>query len=396
MHASQAHAQPAARGERRVWGRAWLRAGADRAGSSPASRARRLASILAIPLAWVALLATGCGGQGEVQAVEPQVTRARLVATRTLDARATDVRLTERVAALEPSEMRRLAFEVSGRLEMIVAEGTVVAADQPIARLGDTLERARVAKADASLRSARSERERLEGLARSRATSAKALEAAQVQEEIADAEMSMAREELSRRTLRAGIAGVIADTAAETGELVVPQREIATVVDTNELRWVIGLPGRQIGRIAPGAPVALRIPALDDLAVSGSVSWVAPAVLPGERLFEVQVSVPNPEARLRAGMSAWGAIIAEQLESAIEIPIDAVVERDGARVAFFVDRDHAAAVDVSAAVEADGALLLPADATAHRELVVRGQHGVGDGDAVRVNNAILEADGLLP
>jgi hypothetical protein len=72
----------------------------------------------------------------------------------------------------------------------------------------------------------------------------------------------------------------------------------------------------------------------------------------------------------------------------LRVPLDAVVDRNGERIVFFVAGGRAHAVDVSDAMQ-DRELLLLEGSLDFRELVVRGQHDLRDGTRVRVDNTIL-------
>jgi multidrug efflux pump subunit AcrA (membrane-fusion protein) len=121
---------------------------------------------------------------------------------------------------------------------------------------------------------------------------------------------------------------------------------------------------------------------------TGTVLQVAPSPAAGQHLFEVEVIVPNPDGRLRPGMSARARIVTELIERALVIPLEAVVMRDGRRVVFVVENGRARALDAeSAVIDGDFAVLMAHPTPA--VVVVRGQHDLRDGDDVRVSNAVL-------
>ena len=76
------------------------------------------------------------------------------------------------------------------------------------------------------------------------------------------------------------------------------------------------------------------------------------------------------------------------------------VERAGERVVFFVEEGRARAVSVGDAPLDGERLVLPASLP-HRQLVVRGQHDLQDGTAVRIDSTIIAdlpsgAAGVVP
>jgi membrane fusion protein (multidrug efflux system) len=321
--------------------------------------------------------------------------RAALVATAQLSPAPYDITLPDKLGVLEAGEHRILAFEIPGRLEQVAANGSRVVAGEEIARLDATLERARLRQAELHLREARSHLQRIDGLKRSEVASEKTHEDARTAVDLRLAEFDAAREQLERKTLRAPFDGVIAETRVDPGEVIGAGIPIATFMHMGALTLTIGVPGYQVGRVREGAEAVVSVPALPGERFAGRVGRVAPAAAEGRHLFEVEVLVPNSDGRLRPGMSARAAIVTTTLEGVVVAPLEAVVERGGRRTVFLVEAGKARAVDVGEA-PLHGDHVLIAVGSQGVELVVRGQHGLRDGTAVRVDNTVLRAgDGSL-
>ncbi|MCP5056326.1 MAG: efflux RND transporter periplasmic adaptor subunit [bacterium] len=316
--------------------------------------------------------------------------RAVLVATANLSPGAYDVTLPDKLSVLEAGEHRMLSFEAPGRLEAVAAEGLPIDAGLKVAWLDAALERTRVRQAELQLRDARSHLQRISGLKRSKVASEKAHEDAITAVSLRESELDTAREQLERKTLRAPFDGVVAETLAEPGEVVGVGTPIATLMQLDALTLSVGVPGYQVGRVREGAEVAVSVPALENERFPGVVERVAPAAASGRHLFEVEILVPNPHGKLRPGMSARAAIVTSVLDGVIVAPLEAVVERSGRRTVFLAEEGRARAVDVGdAPLHGDHMLIAISDGNV--ELVVRGQHGLRDGMAVRVDNTVLRA-----
>ena len=65
------------------------------------------------------------------------------------------------------------------------------------------------------------------------------------------------------------------------------------------------------------------------------------------------------------------------------------MELGGERFVFFVEEGHARAVPVADAQMVGDRLVLPGDLP-YRQLVLRGQHHLRDGSAVRIDQSVLE------
>ena len=95
------------------------------------------------------------------------------------------------------------------------------------------------------------------------------------------------------------------------------------------MRVRIGVPEADVGHVTEGAAATVRIPALD-ATFAGRVSLIGVVADPTTRSYTVEVSVPNPTRRLRAGMVAEATITTGKTTTAMMVPASAVVH-DGER-----------------------------------------------------------------
>ncbi len=311
-----------------------------------------------------------------------------LVATVLVRPASYDRTLPEKVGALLPEEHRLLAFEAPGRLQTIVEEGQRVEGAAVVAHLDSALERAQLRRAELLLRDARSELARAVSLRESAVASPRALEAAETEVGVRLAERDAARERLEQKRLVAQFDGVVVERLLEPGEIAAPGTPVATLMNLDTVRLKVGVPGYQIGRVVPNARVRVTVAAFPGEEFEGVTVRTAAAAAQGTHLFEVEIAVPNPEHRLRPGMTARARIVTQTLDAVLVIPFEASVEREGGRVVFFVVDDRAHASSVSDALTDSGFLLLRGGPS-FDELVVRGQRDLQEGDAVRVDNSIL-------
>ena len=212
--------------------------------------------------------------------------------------------------------------------------------------------------------------------------------------ELAEAEGTAAREELARRTLRAPFEGVVAETDFELDEVVAPGAPVARFLDPTALRIELGIPGYQVTRVESGMDAVVRVPALGGEEFKGVVHRVAPAAARGGHLFDVEIRLPNSQGRLRPGLTARVGIVLESLEAALLLPLEAVVQREGRSVVFFVEDGVARAVPTGDALVHQGRIVMPG--SGRRQLVVRGQQYLNSGMSVRIDNAVLaHSDGRV-
>ena len=115
------------------------------------------------------------------------------------------------------------------------------------------------------------------------------------------------RSDSPTRGSTAPISGIIARRAIEVGATVAPGQPVYTIVALDPVRVRVGVPEGDVGHITEGAAATVRIPALDT-SFAGRVSLIGVAADPTTRSYTVEISVPNPARRLRAGMVAEATI----------------------------------------------------------------------------------------
>ena len=207
----------------------------------------------------------------------------------------------------------------------------------------------------------------------------------------------LARKKLADTRLEAPISGIIARRAIEVGATAAPGQPVFTIVDLDPVRVRIGVPEGDVGHVTVGAPASIRIPALgaSGASFSGRVSLIGVSADPTTRSFTVEITVPNPAHRLRAGMVAEATIRTSQRVSALLVPAAAVLHDggvDGATIVYTADRTgsrvHARRVITGAAF--GDSLEITSGLTSGDRIIVAGQHRLRDGALVQVaaNSAV--------
>jgi len=140
-------------------------------------------------------------------------------------------------------------------------------------------------------------------------------------------------------TLRAPIAGVIADRHINPGMQVRPDLPDPLFAITEPMRlWVIAdLPERALGKVQPGRPVAVEVDAFPGERFEATVARVGEIVDPATRRVPVRITLPNPQRRLKPEMYARVTLLAEAGEHAVRVPNDALVT-EGLYTFAFVER----------------------------------------------------------
>lgn len=118
---------------------------------------------------------------------------------------------------------------------------------------------------------------------------------------------------------------------------------IAEIPDMSEMQAEFRIEEVDRGLLKIGQPVRMKVDAVPDLELEGTLDWISPIAqllfrsFPPEKSFPAKCSIKKPDPRLRPGMSVTAEVIIERQEKALLIPIKASFELDG-KPAVFLQR----------------------------------------------------------
>jgi HlyD family secretion protein len=168
--------------------------------------------------------------------------------------------------------------------------------------------RSRLAEGQAALRLAESNLKKIEAAEQE-------VEAARAQVAAANAALGVAEIQLGHTELKAPYTGMILSRNVEPGEVVTPGREVLTLSDLSRVDVKVFVGETEIGKIAPGRPVDVKIDTFPDKTYLGQVAYISPQAEFTPKIIQTQkervklvylvkVSVPNPTFELKSGMPA--------------------------------------------------------------------------------------------
>jgi RND family efflux transporter MFP subunit len=242
--------------------------------------------------------------------------------------------------ALVPENSAQVRAEVAGPVVAVYAEeGQTVKRGDVLARIDDAALREALLGARAGMRSAESSA----ALARRNAERAQRLQAAgaiadreleqttqaatSAEGALADARARLvaAERQVSKATVRSPFAGVVAEQAANAGDVVAPGALLYTVVDPASMRLEGSVPASEIGKLSVGMPVDFRVTGYDRRFI-GRVSRISPAADPATGQVRITVAIPNAGRDLVAGLFAEGRV-ATSSSVALAVPVSALDAR---------------------------------------------------------------------
>jgi cobalt-zinc-cadmium efflux system membrane fusion protein len=261
---------------------------------------------------------------------------------------------TAHVGPLAPGRITRVAVELGQHVKRGELLGVVNSGDVSGVRSRLVQARARQASANATLR-------RQEQLAREGIGAQRALIEAQTSVSELHAEVEGLERQLSALGSGAGdkgelsllspIDGVVVSVHGTLGESANVDQPVFVVTDPKRV-WMRGdVPELEIPRLALGEAAIVRLHAYPELALTGKITYIAPALEERTRTLPIRVSIDEPDARLRGGMFGSLELLGGNQDTRqLAVPVDAVSTLEGHDVVFVADAEpntfHPAAVQL--------------------------------------------------
>jgi len=164
------------------------------------------------------------------------------------------------------------------------------------------------------------------------------LDSALEQVEQAKAALKQARDDLSKTTIYAPMAGTISELNKEQGEIALGSQFQADVIlviaDLSEMEVQVDVDENDIVSIASGQPAEIEVDALLDQKLEGIVYEIASSANAAgagttdqKTDFDVKIAITEPPETLRPGMTASADIITKTNDSALSVPLQSVAVR---------------------------------------------------------------------
>ena len=272
----------------------------------------------------------------EVESEAQEGPRVRVLATRSsAQPVANTVVLRGRTEAMRQVEIRS---ETSG---LVVSEpirrGAAVSAGDPICEVAPGVRKAALDEARARLTEAEINYRAASGLSESGFASDVRLANARAALQSAQAGVDRAVEEMARLVMHAPFDGLLETDTAELGSLMQPGGLCATLIQMDPIKLVGYATEAQIDHIRPGTFAGARLASGRE--VTGTVSFIARSADPQTRTFRVDVTIPNPDGRIRDGQSVDILILGEEQQGHL-LPGSALTLNDSGELGLrVVDED---------------------------------------------------------
>ena len=281
----------------------------------------------------------------------------------------------------------RLAFKVGGVIKRLAAvEGEQVRQGQKLAEIEQTEVNAQVEQARQAAEKAARDVARGERLYADKVISLEQLQDLRTQAAVADAALNSARFNWNYAAIVAPRNGTVLRRLAEERELVAPGAPVL-VLGAHDRGFVVraGLADRQIVQVQLGDAVQVRLDALPEARLDGTVTEIASAADRASGMFDIEGAVDGAALPLKSGLVAKLTIVpsSASASSRVYVPIGAIVEGDGRNARLFVlDKDHARRRDVEVAFIEGATVALAGGVEPGEHVITDGAQYLEDGERV--------------
>jgi len=126
--------------------------------------------------------------------------------------------------------------------------------------------------------------------------------------------------------LKAPHDGMLLQRSVEIGELITPGKAAFLLADTSVVKAQFGVPDLDVQNLKLGSTLTVDLDALPGKEFTGQITSISPSADQKTRLFEVEVSIQNPQRLLKVGMIASLTLTSAPKGDAVPVvPLNAIV-----------------------------------------------------------------------
>jgi membrane fusion protein (multidrug efflux system) len=240
------------------------------------------------------------------------------------------------VGSLSSPQETVVAPQIAGRVVALdIAQGQVLPRETILARLDDSIQKAALAEAEATLTNARGVFERDRQVVKTGGVSEQQLQSDETAVQQAGAQLAQAQINLQYTSIRAPFTGMLGMRQVSLGAYLKAGDAIVRIRQMDPLFLDFELPQQTTGRIMPGQKANFAVPGLA-VEFEGTVTTIDPALDPDSRNIHVQATVPNPKLLLKPGMFAYVRLIVGTKPETLFVPAQAVFPEGDVRYVWVV------------------------------------------------------------
>ena len=230
------------------------------------------------------------------------------------------------VGSLLSNESVVIRPEVAGRItELPFKEGQKVAKGTVLVRLDDSVAKATLAQAQASIAFDKAELARAEELLSRNAGPARTREQAFAKLQADQAAVQLAQAQLEKLNIVAPFDGVLGLRKVSVGDMVAAGKDIVNLEAIDTLKLDFRVPEAYLPAVKAGQKLAVSVDAFGGRKFEGEVYAIDPLIDVNGRALAVRARIPNADGALRPGLFARVTLTLNVDQNAVLVPEQSVV-----------------------------------------------------------------------
>jgi len=327
-------------------------------------------------------------------AIKQEVPAVRII-TLTLTPR----RLVDKInlpAQIDPYEEVWVKAEVPGQvIEVLVKEGQMVKKGQVLMKLDDRDYRTRLDRIEANYKLAKLNHERTKTLVKKKIAAPTKLDEIEAQLKDLTAQRNEATVALSRTSITTPLSSLLNEISAKMGDYIGVGDPVAQILEIDTVKVTVGVPESDVAAIFDLNEADIIIEALDKRRVKGNKMFLSRKPRTLSRLFDLELSVPNPDGRILPGMFARVELVKHVYEDAVALPLYAIITQEDERFVFIEKEGRVEKRRVTLGTLIGWQAHITSGLKAGERVVVVGHRLLDDGQAVEVIKNVSNPSEIL-
>jgi membrane fusion protein (multidrug efflux system) len=288
------------------------------------------------------------------------------------------------VGSLRSNESVILRPEVAGRIADIrFNEGEEVTEGQALVVLDNSIYRAELEEAQASLELSQANYDRAIDLLKRGAGTTKARDEAVAQLRQDEAALELAKARLDKTVIKAPFDAVAGLRKVSIGDFVDVGQDMVNLEQIDPLKVDFRVAEVYVGAVKPRQQLQLGVDAFADEKFTGEVYAIDPLIDESGRSILLRAHLPNPDGRLRPGLFARIGLVLNERNDAIQVPEQALVPQGQDQFVFKVVDGKVALTKVEVGIRRDGMAEIISGLGPDDQVVTAGQLKIRDGAAIK-------------
>lgn len=187
------------------------------------------------------------------------------------------------------------------------------------------------------------------------------------------AEMVLTEKKIETANITASIAGMLTKKNITDGSVVALGEVLFQIVKIDPIQLSVFVSKKDVGTLQKGERVDVKIDDMPDATLSGEINYIAAELDPQNKNYEVRISVPNTQLKIKAGMAGIATLPQTATRKALVVPESAIVTQENKKYVYVLEGQLAERREVEIGAKSDGKVEIKAGLKENEQVVSKGQ-----------------------